>query len=450
MSRIRVLLTAVALTACGGLRTVPLVEAPASLVIRDVTVVDVVSGQLEPHRTVVVMGAQISEVLSATAVVSRGAQVIEGHGLFLMPGLWDMHSHSLWSPEAMQTFLPTYVAQGVTGIRDMGGQMSLLAAFRASFRASGDKGEPEWPRVVAAGEVLDGPEPVQADISIAVSDAASATAAVDSLARAGADFVKVYTLLPRDAYFAALSRAKQLKLAVAGHVPADVTPEEAALAGQRSIEHLRDEIEPFCSKGGVSECAHLAEVFRKTGTWQVPTLTVLHTKAFFDDPAMASDPRLRYIPVGVRAEWQAAREGKLGRGSDYVKSKRERYGEEAWLIGFLARERVPLLAGSDAGNPFCFPGFSLHDELALMVEAGLTPLEALRTATLAPADYLDARASMGSVAAGRVADLVLLKGNPLENIRATREIEAVVLRGRYLNRQALDRLLETVATMAEP
>lgn len=415
----------------------PRTTTPTTVVIRDVTLVDVVAGTLRPHMTVVVVGTRITDVGPATGIrAPRGARVIEGSGRFLIPGLWDMHSHSLWSAEAMQSFLPRYVAHGVTGIRDMGGRMSFLAAYRDSLR----RGDPPWPRVIAAGEVIDGPEPVQADISIAVSDAASATAAVDSLARGGADFIKVYTMLPREAYDAVLVAARRAGLAVAGHVPAAVTPEEATRGGQRSIEHLRDEIEPFCSPRDPDACARLAETFRTARTWQVPTLLVLRHKAYFDDTALTADPRLRQLPASLRQEWLAEREGKLRRGSAYAASKRARYADEQWLVGFLARAQVPLLAGTDAGVAFSYPGSGLHEELALLVDAGLSPLEALRAATLAPAEYLAARDSMGTIAPGQVADLVLLRSDPLTRIGATREVEAVVLRGRVLERRALDLL----------
>jgi len=441
-----VMLAAMVLAACAGLGNRSQADSQAPVVIRDVTVVDVVSGTLRPHTTVIVVGSRIAGVApSAATAVPRGARVIDGGGRFLIPGLWDMHSHSLWSPVAMQTFLPLYVAQGVTGIRDMGGRLAVLAAFRDSLR----RDDPPWPRVIAAGEVLDGPQPVQADISIPVSDAARATVTVDSLARAGVDFIKVYTLLPREAYFAVLAEARRVGLHVAGHVPAAVTPEDAALAGQRSIEHLRDEIEPYCSPRAAGACARLATLFRTERTWQVPTLVVLRAKAFFDDPAVTTDMRLRYMPAALRTEWLAERQAKLLRGNDYLASKRARYADEAWLTGFLAQERVPLLAGTDAGLAFSYPGFSLHDELALLVGAGLTPLDALRAATLSSAEYLAARDSMGTIAVGQVADLVLLKGNPLVSIGATREIDAVVLRGRVLDRRDLDNLLDTVAAKTQ-
>lgn len=344
----------------------------------------------------------------------------------------------------MQTFLPLYVVNGVTGIRDMGGTLPVLASVRESMRQA----ELPWPRVIAAGQVLDGPQPIHAEISMPVPDAAAARAAVASLADAGVDFIKVYTLLPRDAYFAALEAARDHGLPVAGHVPGDVTVIEAAQAGQASIEHLRDEIEPLCSARNVAACTRLAQLFRTHRTWQVPTLAVLRSKAYFDDQALAMDPRLRYLSPDLRDEWLAATAAKLRRGGDYRAEKRGRYADAAWTTGFLAAQRVPLLAGSDAGNPHCYAGFSLHDELELLVEAGLAPVDALRAATLAPAEFLAARDSMGAIEVGAQADLVLLRANPLNRIGATREIEAVVLRGRLFDRRQLDELLESVADAA--
>ncbi len=435
---------AVSLTGCVGVRLQLPSDEQAPVVIRDVTVVDVVSGKLRPHSHVIFVGSRITEVGPvAGTTVPPGARVIEGAGRFLIPGLWDMHSHSLWSPEAMRSFLPLYVAQGVTGIRDMGGRLDLLSDYRAAMR----QGDVAWPRVVAAGMVLDGPDPVQADISIAVSDAPSAIAAVDSLKLAGADFIKVYTLMGREAYFAAVEHARRVGLRVAGHLPAAITPEEAALAGQASIEHLRDELAPLlCTPLKTDDCVRLAALFRERQTWQVPTLVVLRNKAHFDDPSHATDPRLRYLPPGLRTEWLAERNGKLGRGSDYLERKRAWHSDEVWLAKTFVGENVPMLAGSDAGVAFSYPGFSLHDELALLVEIGMTPLEALRAATLSPADFLGERASMGTIEAGQAADLVLLRENPLANIGATRKIETVVLRGRVLDRQDLDKLLDSVAS----
>ena len=204
MGNCRLLIAGAAVAACTGLRPLPPDRQPQSVVLRDVTIVDVVAGRLAPHMTVTVLESRIVGVGPAGSMPApRDARVIEGDGRFLIPGLWDMHSHSLWDAATMPTFLSLYVTQGVTGIRDMGGNLAVLSAFRDSLT----RGSPAWPRVVASGAVLDGPKPAQPDISIAVADAASAEAAVDSLARAGVNFVKVYTLLLRDAYSLWISRA---------------------------------------------------------------------------------------------------------------------------------------------------------------------------------------------------------------------------------------------------
>lgn len=444
-SAVFLLIVTVMLTAdgCSGARPRAEPASTPELAIEDVTVVDVVAGALRPHTTVLVAGTRIVGVAPAReAVVPAGAQVVDGRGRYLIPGLWDMHSHSLWSEEAVRTFLPLYVAQGVTGIRDMGGRLDVLASVRTRL---GQAQQP-WPRIVAAGAIIDGPKPVQADISIGVSDPASAARAVQHLADSGVDFIKVYTLLPRDAYFAVMAKARKLGLNVVGHVPAAVTPEEAARAGQKSFEHLRDEIEPLCAHAGDAKCRRLARVLVAMHTWQVPTLTNLHSKAYFDDPAVVVDPRLRYVPTSLRAEWFAERDSKLHRGPAYAAGKRTRFANELRLTGFFYRAGVPLLAGTDAGTAFCYPGFGLHDELALLVAAGLTPLDALRTATIAPAEYLGERDVTGTMDVGKFADMVLLNADPLADIEATRNIEAVVLRGRLLRRGDLDALLAGVAS----
>jgi imidazolonepropionase-like amidohydrolase len=318
----------------------------------------------------------------------------------------------------------------------MGGSLEVLRAARWAILA----GTLIGPRIVAAGAILDGPEPVDPTVSIAVGDTGAARRAVDSVANAGADFVKVYTLLPREAYFAVLREAARRHLSVAGHVPAAVTVLEAADSGQRSIEHLRDEIEPLCIQAADAACARLLDTLRARGTALVPTLVVLRVKAILDDSSLVLDPRLATVPSLVRSAWDGIRSGKLGRPPDYWREKRARFFGELALTGAAFLAGVPLLAGTDAGALYTYPGSSLHDELAQLVRAGLTPAAALRAATLGPAEFLGATDSLGTVAVGRVADLVLLDADPLTDIKNTRRIAAVVLRGRLFARPALDSL----------
>jgi hypothetical protein len=285
---------------------------------------------------------------------------------------------------------------------------------------------------------------VQREISVAVGDSARARQVVDSLADGGADFIKVYTLLPRAAFLAVLDEAARRHLAVVGHVPADVTPEEAARLGMRSMEHLRDEIEPFCTRQAPDVCTPMLREFKQHGVWQVPTLHVLRMKSLLDDTTLGQDPRMEYLMPALRTEWRSIQASRAGRGVAYFEGKRARVQDELWLTGLLFHDQGHVLAGTDAGVEFSYPGFSLHDELALLVQAGLSPLEALRAATIEPARFFGTSDSAGSIRPGQRADLVLLDQDPLANISATKSIEAVVLRGRLLDRPVLDSMLAAI------
>jgi Amidohydrolase family len=429
---------------CAG--CAPPADSPpnATLVIEDVTVVDVETGGLQAHRDIVIGAGRILAVDShRTRPWPDSVTRVSGGGRYAIPGLWDMHVHALWSPEILPTFLPLFVTQGVTGVRDMGGSLELLARARDSARSGAS-----YPMVIGPGPIVDGPEPVQPEISVAVDGPARARQVVDSLALGGADFIKVYTLLPREAFQALLEEARTRGLTVVGHVPAEVTPEEAARWGQRSIEHLRDELEPFCTRVTAGVCDSAIAEFRRNRVWQVPTLHVLRMKSILDDTTLARDTLLRYLVPSLRQEWLSTQSSRSRQGREYFEGKRRRFQDELWLVGYLSKAGVQIMPGTDAGVAFAFPGFSLHDELELLVEAGLTPLDALRAGTLAPARFLAATDSLGTIAPGRVANLVLLAGNPLERIGATRQIDAVVLRGRLLDRAHLDRLLDSVLRLA--
>jgi imidazolonepropionase-like amidohydrolase len=448
---LRWVVAALALGACGRREAQPAADAAPppepSVAITHVTVVDVARGVLVPGQNVVVRSGRIVTVGDTLAVsVPPRAEVVDGRGSFLIPGLWDMHVHALFDAAVARVFLPAFVAHGVTGVRDMGGKLDVMRAARWAVQA----GTLVGPRIVAAGVILDGPEPVDPAVSFAVATPEAGVAAVDSLMRAGVDFIKVYTLLPRDAYFAVLREAAALHLPVAGHVPVGVTTLEAADSGQRSIEHLRDEVEPLCADAAPPACARLLDALRLRRTWLVPTLVVLRVKAVLDDSSLVQDPRLAAVPALVRNAWEAIRAGKQGRPPAYWREKRARFFGELALTGAAWRDSVPLLAGTDAGALYTYPGSSLHEELAQLVRAGLSPAAALRSATLAPAEYLGATDSVGTVAAGKVADLVLLGADPLADIGNTRRIEAVVLRGRLFSRAALDSLAGRVGAVDSP
>ncbi|HZS47884.1 MAG TPA: amidohydrolase family protein, partial [Blastocatellia bacterium] len=185
------------------------------------------------------------------------------------------------------------------------------------------------------------------------------------------------------------------------------------------------------------KAAALFEKFVKNQTWQCPTLTVLRSSAYLDDNRFTSDGRIRYMPMQIRNRW-IQRVNSINR--DFSDQKRV-FQKEILIVGAMNRARVPIIAGTDTGNPFCFPGFSLHDELALLVIAGLSPMEALQTATINPAKYLGMEQSLGSIEKGKLADIVLLDADPLQEIKNTQKIDSVIENGRLYDRKALNRML---------
>jgi hypothetical protein len=420
-----------------------------------VNIVDVTSGELKRDMTVVITGDRISAIgPSAGTSLPTDAKVIDSTGQFLIPGLWDMHVH--WYVRDTFTL---FIANGVTGVRQMFGNSDLLR-----WRDQIAKGSLPGPRMVVASPIIDGPEPIWPN-SISVSNEEEGRKAVRKVKEWGADFVKVYALLPRDAYFGIADEAKQQGITFVGHVPFSVAPGEASEAGQKSIEHLtgiliecsdkekelRDKLVKSDSpeaRGRVQataletydekNAADLIARFVKNQTWQCPTLTVLRSNAYLGDENFRRDGRLRYMPRLLQQRWSYRIANRSGGDSDGAKKVLQKQFE---IVGAMQKAGVPILAGTDTGNPFCFPGFSLHDELALLVIAGLTPIEALRSATLNPAKFFGLDQTLGTIEQGKIADLVLLDANPLSDIRNTQRINAVVSNGRLFDRKALDKML---------
>jgi hypothetical protein len=297
--------------------------------------------------------------------------------------------------------------------------------------------------------------------------------------------VKVYQNLPRDLYFAIADESKKQGIPFAGHVPIAVSAVEASNAGQKSFEHLIG-ILPACSthseellKGQQADLAEdlasakpkfwgthatqsrqmmldtyspetaaaLFAVLKSNGTWQVPTLTLLRMFAYGDDPVFLSDARLKYVPVRTRASWDPSSVDGKRTAEDFAYMKKE-FQKDLEVVGAMEKSGVGILAGTDTANPFCFPGFSLHDELGLLVKAGLSPLQALQAATLNPARFLGKEKDLGTIEEGKLADLVLLDGNPLDDIGNTKKIAGVVYAGHFSSRASLDEMLAKVEALA--
>ncbi len=455
-------LLALCLAACGAPASRPAQSVDVALT--HVTIVDVESGELRADQTVVVRGSRIAWAGPAgEARVPAGARVVDATGRYVIPGLWDMHVHTSREGRARH-FWPQFLAYGVTGVREMGSYLDTLQYWRAEARRPGAVA----PRIVYSSPMLDGNPPAWRH-GYGVADSAAAVAAVDTMVALGFDFLKVYSRLPRDAYFSIARRARERGIPFAGHVPNAVTPTEASDAGQRSLEHLEGRVYLQCVAGGpalldaflaanragaapaavnaardrliqaertepdAAACRPFFERLVANGTWLTPTLTVTRGQNPSDE--LARDPRLRFVPPALARRWNEGRR-------PHSAEDRRREVNLARLAALAQAAGVGILAGTDASDEaYVFPGSSLHDELVLLVEGGLTPLQALRAATLNPVRYLGAADSMGTVEAGRAADLVLLDANPLQDIRNTMRIFAVVANGRLIDAAERERLL---------
>lgn len=437
----------------------PLLALAEPLAISGVTVIDTTGGRSRPGMTVLVDGDRIDAVAPDGELdVPHGAGLVDGSGKFLIPGLWDMHVH--WNEPR---YLALFIANGVTGARMMAGDARHLEQ-----RQQIADGELLGPRLVLAGPIVDGPKPFWPG-SIAASTEADGRDAVRRTKEEGFDQVKVYSLLPRDVFFAVADEAKKRAIPFVGHVPDAVRMAEASIAGMKSVEHLtglllgvssveselRRELaatpKPAPGIGrrlletyDARKAASLYATLRANGTWQVPTFTVLHSGAYANE--LSNDPRLRYMPASVRTLWASA--SARQRTAEQMANQRRFFDRRLQLAGEMHRAGVGLLAGSDALNPYCFPGFSLHDELEWLVKAGLHPMAALQTATWNAALFLGRQADFGTVEPGKIADLVLLDADPTLDIRNTRRIAAVVAAGRLYTRADLDAMLEAIEALA--
>lgn len=434
-----------------------------------VAVIDPANSSVQSNMTVVITGDHIAEMgKTAQIKVPKDTQVVDGRGKFLMPGLWDMHVHTFrHNPRSTNTwYFPLFLANGVTGVRDMwttGDDFPQVVHWRKGLADGSFLG----PRYGAVAWLVDGPTPIFPNSDV-VKTSQEARDFVHKVKASGVDFVKVYQKLPREEYLAVVDEAKKMRMPFVAHMPWVISAAEASDDGARSIEHLSNVLEGCSTKEEEfltlaplgpdkreemfdtyeqRKCEELLMRFARNQTWQTPTSWM-----FFEDRALLqdhlrTDPRSRYLPASVRSLWQqqpAINDHSPRRQQVRQKNQRERLV----IIAMMNKEGLPMMAGTDLGQPFVLPGFNLHDELALFVQAGLTPGEALKTATYNPAKFLGMLDRLGTVETGKLADLVLLDANPLEDIHNTQKIRAVVLNGRYLDRAALDTLLADAASFA--
>jgi len=453
----------VALVVCVASRNGNAAQDPYDLVIEHVTVIDGVSGE-RADRSVLIRDEVIVDVVESSKTAIPAVETIDGTGMFLIPGLWDMHVHIVYEEELVEQMPSLFLDYGVTSVRDTGALLEKITPEIARWRSMG----PDAPDVFFSGPLLDGSLVVydgdgRTEIGVSNPAAAAASVQFDRLMDAGVDFIKIYELVSPEVFDALAEAAAGRGLPIAAHVPLSMTA-EAAGPRVNSMEHLRN-IETACAdnaedlhqirtrtlnqpgdRSGYELRAHLhatqrpdaldtadpgsekcRQVIRSlTGTIQVPTLRL--NTITRHSPAQRPDwsEHLGRLPDKVAGQWQAT--------ADYFAGQTSELGNRMsdWsmaLAGEMLRQGVPIGAGTDTPIGQAIPGYSLHTELERLVEAGLTPIQALTSATIRPAEFFHLDDTMGQVRPGMEADLVLLAANPLDDIRYTRRIEAVISDG---------------------
>jgi len=413
-------------------------EIETGIAIINVTVIDVISGENTPNMTVVVQGDQITEIASAISISQNVAQ-LDGSGKFLIPGLWDMHTHH----EALGIeSMDLYLANGVVGTRDMGSELQFIISLRDRI----NNGELPGPEIIAAGPILDDAPP-EFPSRQRVSDAEEARRTVRALQQSGVDFIKVHNLTPREVFFAIADETANLGMSFSGHVPPTVSIEEAASSGMTSIEHLSNfrvylecaGTEPY----SLDSCQESFENLATHGVWQTPTIALAQ-----EFPELMNG-MLNEIPMSqTLSHYEFASDALLERFETEIS-----VGASAQIVDFLRVNNVTSLAAisdlREAGNQFLagcdalVPGFCLHDELEWMTLAGLSPLEALQTATINPAIFFGRENTQGTIEVGKRADLVLLDENPLADINNIRTVNAVLVRGHLISKPFIDDIFES-------
>ena len=457
-----------------------MVESAQGLVLTGVTIVDTHTGRKSGNMTIAIEKGKIVRIGRAVEIETDGAsKTIDATGKFVVPGYLDMHAHPLGSRDD-EGNLNMMLAHGITGVRQMSGSPDMLAARRAGRLVP----------TAAGPELLVMPGMILMPLNAATPDAA--VAEIRKQKEAGADFIKV-VLVPPPTFFAALAEARLVGLPFAGHIPPGVDVRDAARQGMFAIEHLYGSLEACSTREtalrsaagdgaprlppmpagfnlneaferaianpilmrppsyeyersivetySADKARRLAEEFVAAGVWQVPTLIRLRTMQFGDDPLYRNDPDLRFMPHATRQMWEALAEQFNARvGAASKTTLAELSALQIGLVKIFKDAGVDMVAGSDMGGQWCVPGAALHQEFALLAEAGLSPLEILQMTTINGAKFLGRERTMGSVEEGKNADLVLLDADPLASVSNLRTLHGLVRAGSYYSREMLEAL----------
>lgn len=430
------------------------------IALHDVTVIDGSGAPPRSGMVIVVVADRIDTILPTSDFTPfRRDSIVDGSGLFAIPGLWDLHVHL---SKATPAALPVLIGTGVTAVRDMGGVLEDLREMRSEV----EQGSRVGPRIFMAGPMLEAPATLErmatmataepfSRTRIALPDTARARVVVDSLAALGVDFMKIREYASDDIYRAVVDAAGARGLTVAGHAPFSMDPVEGAGLGLASFEHASY---PYPLPDSGPQRTAILEAFSSGGVAIVPTLVAWETNVMFPDSLRllvadstgARDPRRRLVARALVDEWAGDVEDMAPRAPEYYRGYWGFIQRMSRDLKVMHDAGVPLLPGSDLASPGLYPGFALHEELERLVDwVGLSPGEVLSAATRQSAELVGAADSLGTLQAGKLADLVLLEADPLVDIRNTRRIHAVMSRGEWIESATLRALLQDLDPTTE-
>ncbi|MCG2589219.1 amidohydrolase family protein [Rhodohalobacter sulfatireducens] len=457
-------------------------EYENATIIHSITTIDAVNGMTD-HQTVVIKDGKILEIGSSDElfVSAEGNEIIDGTGKFLIPGLWDAHVHFSYIEELAPSMFNLFLAYGITSVRDTGGRIEFVKQWKDRAAAN----PTEAPRVMIAGPLLDGEpnvydgsSPGRPPLSVGLETVEDVTEMVNRLDSIGVDLLKAYEMLTPEQFEEVMRLAEEKGLKVTGHVPLSMNAVSASNAGLNSMEHMRNLEVSMASNwedlqeqrlqmleegqddpGGIlrsrihsamretaienydeERADEVLQVLAENETWQIPTLA-LNTRSvekFYTDSEWQETFTL--LPDSIEQEWYASAE-------EGAQSEVSEFGAEYsnWLfnmVGKINEAGITIMAGTDTPIGLLTPGRSLHHELKVMVDAGLTPMEALQAATLNPARYFEMEDELGTIDEGKWADLLILDANPLDDIENTLEINTVIRQGEVYDQEALEEIFE--------
>ena len=463
------------------------------LAITHVTVIDVeatsASGAKLEDQTVLISGKNIESISPTTTTeLQQPLNIVDGTGMYLVPGYYDMHAHVAWAgDDTTKIILPLMFAHGITGIRELGSDSrppnKTLEDLRQLNQAI-ENGEVLGPRLQSLSRLVNGRRNANASARESINPLTKeqGRAAARSAKQRGVDFVKVYSHISRDAYFGLLEEANRLQLPVAGHLPHAVTPIEASNAGMRSIEHARfpayacgpgyeawreasatnyseagqinispifvTHLERLVPEFDEKKCHEILETFAKNKTWLCPTHITRKMDAYASDPEYRADPRRKYIGPETLSRWDRDLDATARARPSIRKHYLEFFKLGLRVTGLAHQHGVGILVGTDCYDTQIFPGFSYHDEMLYLHEAGLSPLDILAAATIRACQFLEIENEFGSIKAGKRADMVLLNADPLADIRNAASIQGVIFNGKWHPQEELQAMIQAAESFA--